>query len=157
MRAVGTYAGFAARILGGAGYAVTSPGLRRAFESPLGKARGRSAERRILIQSTPCGAGALGEGRAPLGAPSRRFLSPGPYFRARTEGIPPTLIRAAFAALHPRRVQPSKAVPRSGDGRLPGASRVREVIGAITQAGFKDVLSTRPEPHTPWNLVVASR
>src|SRR5512139_3959801 len=33
----------------------------------------------------------------------------------------------------------------------------REVIGAITQTGFKDVLSTRPEPHTPWNVVVASR
>ena len=53
----------------------------------------------------------------------RRFPSPGPYFRARIGGIPPTLIQAAFAAFPPHRVQPLKAVPRSGDGRLPEASR----------------------------------
>src|SRR5450759_5250973 len=41
-----------ARILGGAGYAVF-PFL------PLTKARGWSAERRILLVSTPCGAGTL--------------------------------------------------------------------------------------------------
>ena len=34
-------------------------------------------------------------------------------------------IRQAFARLRRRRVQPFKAVPRSGDGRRPGASRVR--------------------------------
>src|SRR5260221_3020858 len=34
-------------------------------------------------------------------------------------------IQAAFAALHPRRVQPLKAAPRSWSGRRPGASRKR--------------------------------
>ncbi len=34
-------------------------------------------------------------------------------------------IQAAFAALHPRRVQPLKAAPRSWSGRRPGASRRR--------------------------------
>ena len=32
-----------------------------------------------------------------------------------------------------------------------------EVVGAITKAGFKDVLIARPESHTPWNVVVATR
>lgn len=32
-----------------------------------------------------------------------------------------------------------------------------EVVGAITKAGFRDVSITRPEPHTPWNVVVATR
>ncbi len=62
--------------------------------------------------------------RSPLGAPWRRFLSPGPYFRARTGALWPP-IRAAFAALRSRRVQPFKADPRSGAGRRPRASRVR--------------------------------
>ncbi len=35
------------------------------------------------------------------------------------------LIQAAFAALHPRLVQPLKAAPRSWSGRRPGASRRR--------------------------------
>ncbi len=53
----------------------------------------------------------------------RRLCTPGPCFRARMVGLPPSLIQAAFAALPLRRVQPLKAVPRSRDGRLPGASR----------------------------------
>jgi len=32
-----------------------------------------------------------------------------------------------------------------------------EVVGAITKAGFKDVLIARPKPLTPWNVVVANR
>ena len=32
-----------------------------------------------------------------------------------------------------------------------------EVVGAVTKAGFRDVSITRPEPHTPWNVVVATR
>jgi ubiquinone/menaquinone biosynthesis C-methylase UbiE len=31
-----------------------------------------------------------------------------------------------------------------------------EVVAAITKAGFSDVLIARPEPHTPWNVVVAT-
>ena len=66
-----------------------------------------------------------GDGGAPLGAPLRRFLSPGPRFRGRKDRYSPAPIRAAFAALHPRRVQPSKAAPHSGGGRRPEASRCR--------------------------------
>lgn len=32
-----------------------------------------------------------------------------------------------------------------------------EVVSAVTKAGFKDALITRPEPLTPWNVVVATR
>jgi ubiquinone/menaquinone biosynthesis C-methylase UbiE len=33
----------------------------------------------------------------------------------------------------------------------------QEVVSAITKAGFRDVLIARPEPDTPWNVVVATR
>lgn len=32
-----------------------------------------------------------------------------------------------------------------------------EVVGALAKAGFSDVLIARPEPLTPWNVVVATR
>jgi len=32
-----------------------------------------------------------------------------------------------------------------------------EVVGAMTKAGFHNVLIARPEPHTPWNVVVGTR
>ena len=32
-----------------------------------------------------------------------------------------------------------------------------EVVGALTRAKFRDVLIARPEAHTPWNVVVATR
>jgi ubiquinone/menaquinone biosynthesis C-methylase UbiE len=32
-----------------------------------------------------------------------------------------------------------------------------DVVGALTKAGLRDVLIARPEPHTLWNVVVASR
>jgi arsenite methyltransferase len=32
-----------------------------------------------------------------------------------------------------------------------------EVVGAMTKAGFRNVLIARPEPHTPWNVVVGTR
>jgi hypothetical protein len=54
---------------------------------------------------------------SPSGASPRRFQSPAPCFRTGKEAIAP-LIQAASAALRARRVQPSKAVPHSGDGRL---------------------------------------
>jgi hypothetical protein len=116
---------FAARILCGAGYAVTSPGCRRAPLSPLGQPRGWSVARRIHSICAWRSAGASDETRAPRGAPSRRFQSPGPCFRARRGQCSPALIRAAFAALHRRRVQPFKAAPHSGGGRPPEASRER--------------------------------
>jgi ubiquinone/menaquinone biosynthesis C-methylase UbiE len=33
----------------------------------------------------------------------------------------------------------------------------QEVAGAMTKVGFRDVLVARPEPDTPWNVVVATR
>jgi arsenite methyltransferase len=32
-----------------------------------------------------------------------------------------------------------------------------DVVGAMTKAGFSNVLIARPEPHTPWNVVMATR
>jgi len=32
-----------------------------------------------------------------------------------------------------------------------------EVIGAMTKTGFRNLLIARPEPHTPWNVVMATR
>ena len=32
-----------------------------------------------------------------------------------------------------------------------------EVVGAMTKAGFRNVLIARPEVHTPWNVVVGTR
>jgi len=60
------------------------------------------------------------------GAPAAFFLSP----RGRTSGRACGMacqasLRAALAAVVAHRVQPSKADPRSGVGRLAGASRVR--------------------------------
>ena len=52
-------------------------------------------------------------------------------------------IRAAFAALRPRRVQPLKAGPRSRAGRLPGASRAHALRGHAR--------GRRPDPTTRRN------
>ena len=112
---------FAARILCGAGYAVTSPGCRRAPLSPLGQPRGWSVARRIHSIRAWRSAGVSDETRAPRGAPSRRFQSPGPCFRARRGQCSPALIREPY----PRRVQPFKAAPHSEGGRPPEASRER--------------------------------
>jgi SAM-dependent methyltransferase len=32
-----------------------------------------------------------------------------------------------------------------------------DVVGALTKTGFMDVLIARPQPHTPWNVIVATR
>lgn len=32
-----------------------------------------------------------------------------------------------------------------------------DVVGALTKAGLKDVAIARPDPNTPWNVVVATR
>jgi len=53
------------------------------------------------------------------------FSVPGTVLPGADGGLAANRIRAAFAALHPRRVQPLKAVPLSGDGRRPRASRAR--------------------------------
>jgi hypothetical protein len=60
-----------------------------------------------------------------LGAPRRLYCPRGRSFRARMGGLQVPPIHAAFAALHPRRIQPSKAAPLSGGGWRPEASRER--------------------------------
>ena len=80
---------------------MAQPSVRRlAAWRPL---RRTLATRRSTAAISVPGAVTSGRGRSPAGLP----------------------IRAAFAALRPRRVQPFKAVPRSGDGRRPEASRGR--------------------------------
>ena len=140
---------FAARILCGAGYAVTSPGCRRAPLSPLGQPRGWSVARRIHSIRAWRSAGVSDETRAPRGAPSRRFQSPGPCFRARRGRCSPALIRAAFAALHPRRVQPFKAAPivrADGHPRPPGSGVTSAARRRRIRLHHRDVSRRRPQP-----------
>jgi hypothetical protein len=66
---------------------------------------------------------AIGERRLPA-LHWRRFRFAGPCFRVGADAFAP-LIRAASAVLQPHRVQPLKAAPLSGGGRVPATSRVR--------------------------------
>ena len=100
-------------------------GVRRRLFHPAFVPRGWSAAWRTSKSALGARCASRVETHAPCGAPSAAFLSPGPCFRARTEGLAANRIQAAFAALHPHRVQPLKAVPLSGDGRRAGASRAR--------------------------------
>ena len=89
---------------------------------PSRKARGRSAARRIpsSLAAPHCrGAGAFRRSVVAISVPGA--VLPG----ADPGGFRLNPIRRAFARLRRRRVQPRRAVPRSGDGRRPGASRVR--------------------------------
>src|SRR5665647_1712957 len=99
------------------GFDLVAPALKNAREWSAERRHQQSCalRRRRVLRST----------RSPLGAPPAAFLSPAPCFRARDGGLVPALIRAAFAALRPRRVQPFKADPLSRAGRLPEASRCR--------------------------------
>ena len=90
----------------------------------LARKRGEwSAERRTI--SFRLAAGARFAKRARHSALHRGVFCPRGRASGRGRGPRGPPIRAAFAALRPRRVQPSKADPRSGAGRRPRASRVR--------------------------------
>src|SRR6185437_1252989 len=104
-------------------YSLTARG-RRPFFPPRIK-RGDGAPSGASLVSTPCGVGASGETRAPLGAPSRLFCPRGRSSGRRPGRLSAHPIRQTFARLRPRRVQSLKTVPRSRDGRLPEASRER--------------------------------
>ena len=87
------------------------------------------------------------DGGAPPGAPLRRFLAPGLCFRARKDRCSPALIRAPFAALHPRRVQPFKAVPllgTVGDPRPPGAAVTSRDSRRCSRLRLQSVSGRRP-------------
>jgi hypothetical protein len=91
--------------------------------SPLLEGR-RNAERRTLVTAAAyfpdCRETEATE--TPLSVPSQRFLSLGPNFRAQARASSPSRqVSPPFTCP----VQPLKAEPRSGPGRLPKASRVR--------------------------------
>lgn len=98
----------------GGGAPEGAPTLRLAAGAPL-RARARRLPALHLRLFCPRGS-ASGRGRDPQGPP----------------------IRAAFAALRPRRVQPLKAAPHSGGGLRPGASR---------SCGYKPQQRAPPPPH----------
>jgi hypothetical protein len=100
-----------------------APGRPSSLSVPLGRSlRGWNAARRILGRSTPCEACASWRRtRAPRRSMAA-FLSPGPCFRAPTDGSSPPL-SGDLRLLRRRLVQPSKAAGPSAGGRLPGTSR----------------------------------
>ncbi|MEA2928781.1 MAG: hypothetical protein QOG38_1209 [Hyphomicrobiales bacterium] len=97
----------------------------RARRSPFLLPENEGAERRKALQLRAAflrTRRALGEGRTPPGAPLRRFRSPGPCFRDVDGGLFARPIRR-LSPPSSCPVQPLKAEPRSGPGRLPRASR----------------------------------
>ena len=93
--------------------------------SPRPSDKGEGVERRKAhpLQGRLEGGGVHDADASPSGAPPRRFLFAGPRFRVGADAFAP-LIQAASAALQPHRVQPFKAAPLSGGGRVPATSRV---------------------------------
>jgi hypothetical protein len=73
------------------------------------------------------------EERGRLSALHRGFSVPGAVLPGADGARLGPPIRQAFARLRPRRVQPLRAVPRSRDGRRPGASR-RQACEACLRA-----------------------
>ena len=108
-----------------------TPPLRGWLTFPSKRADGAPSGATFFYRAAPLLRGM----RAPLGAPpGLAYALPGLFGgdfcprghssgRGRSPSGPP--IRQVFARLRPRHVQPFKAVPRSGDGRRAGASRVR--------------------------------
>jgi hypothetical protein len=106
------------------------------LDAPIGQARQarwRGVERRkapplVFPALAPCGAGG---GASPLRSglvASRRSTCGDFWLRDRTSGArtePDGSRSGRIPALHPRRVQPSKAAGRSAGGRRPKASRER--------------------------------
>ena len=108
----------------------SSPNRGSGGVAPREKRGGRSAERRCRILSVPrSGKGA----RAPLGAPSRRFLIPGPRFQETPSGLYSSLGAPAQHLNALRRNEPCRRpvqrAPRRRivvpNGSVPGTSRVR--------------------------------
>jgi hypothetical protein len=106
---------------------------RLPFSVPRQTPRGWSAARRIHSIRAWRSASVLGEGRAPRGAPWRRFLTPGPRFQVHVSSFLRSSARRlnTMNALRPRRgprrpcpassSRRGRSAPRSG----PGTSRCR--------------------------------
>ncbi len=90
-------------------------------------ARAWSTERRnhSLRRENPRRPRPISPGRVAFRRSTRGDFCPRGRASGCGRGPPGPPIRPAFTSLHPHRVQPSKAVPRSRDGRLPRASRCR--------------------------------
>ncbi len=112
--------------------------------------RGQSAERRCHETSAAHwrAAARAWKARTPFGAPPRRFWAPAPLFRGRTEAST-SLIRRAFAHLHPSRVQlfeeQSLIVGTDGETRgLPESCVRGTTAGAAFPAPPTERLRTTP-------------
>src|SRR5882724_12401205 len=117
------------------------------FPLSLTCVRERSAEKRYVLVCTlrcrvPCGHAALR--RSTCGV-----FHLGTVFRVRTRELNPSLIQAAFDALHPDRVQPLKAALPSKSGREPKATRIsclrRQGRGRHTL--LRQINASRWRPH----------
>src|SRR4051812_44214761 len=93
--------------------------------APPKKGRERNAERRAVNKPRRISriAGRQRHTATPLGAPRRRLLRP--WGRTSGTGASKLAIQAGFRPPFTCPVQPLKAEPRSGPGRLPKAPRVR--------------------------------
>jgi len=152
-----------ARILCGAGYADRMSGLpdirhsktvrcplsRGLPLSPSHKARGRSAERRILSQLTPCGAGTRCDGCAPIGAPSRLFcprarasrfrggfvaLGAAPFGQPRLASTKPVARLLLAKLLAPGSSCPEGGVPRPPGCGVTSPARRRRILAPLNDA-----------------------
>jgi hypothetical protein len=112
---------FAAR---GAPYPISSPGKSaEGTERRVAHHHRPPCDRLRLSASADGGGRASCDRRARHSALHRGDFSPRGRASGRRRNPHGSLIRAAFATLRRRRVQPLKAAPRSGGGRRPGASR----------------------------------
>src|ERR1700687_5833629 len=124
---------FAARILCGAGYAVIFARLPQAFHfAPRKKAKGRSAERRILCPLTPRGARVLGEERAPSGAPSRRLPAPGRAFAWTSQRVSELLASGSYCPEGGGRRRPRAGVRGPPAGAAPRSVRTTSHETSLT-------------------------
>ena len=125
----------------GVGDRFRAPNGAGLWEVPLAKSEGVERQKAPPTDVPPRPEGSSGRalqaGASPSGTPPRLFSPRRRSFRAERGPLGPP-IRAASAALRSRRVQPFWAAPRSGSGRLAGASRLR---------GYKPRRRAPPPPH----------
>jgi hypothetical protein len=125
-----------------------SAGLRFARFLPAHRSEGDGAPRGATYQFHAFGGVRAHALRARLSALHRGFSVPGVVLPGANGGPLSAPIRGAFAPLHPRRVQPSKAAGLGAGGRLPGASRGARLraspAGAASRSASKTSLDDAP-------------
>ena len=159
--------GFALRALRNDGGTQASPSgfcqapVPVAFATP--NPRERSTERRITVSHAAL-AGVRNplraswtssfEDAAPIGAPPRRFLSPGPCEFDRTRAFA-LCIPQDFACVRPAASCP-KASPRNGGGRRPEASRdvsASHIAGAASAPSTERLMMTPPDKRIGFQII----